>query len=177
LEKWTSFLEEVIPSPCYERPFVCDGLPSASIAIVIGENPATPLMKNWWDYWDEMSGFDLDVFVEHYIEERQLRGKGISNTRRRLNRIRENGVKCIETNAYQNEKPDGVGEGVSNFALLNVLISQNENLKAIIGHGKIAQEFLDRVIVPNGVKTYRPRHFRMESYDEIDRICADIKSI
>ena len=154
---------------------MCDGLPSASNVIVIGENPATPLKKNWWDYWDATTGFRLNTFVDHYKEERGRRGKRISNTRMRLDRIRSNSVKCIETNAYQNEKPDGVGEGVSNFALLSILISHNENLKAIIAHGKIAQEFLDRVIIPDGIKTYSPRHFRMESYDIIDRICAEIK--
>ena len=177
MKDWTALLEEVIPSPCFERPFVCDGLPSASSVIVIGEHPATPLKKNWWFYWEPKTGFSLDTFVAHYKEERGRRGKGISNTRRRLDRIRKQGVKCIETNAYRNEGPDGVGEGISNFALLSILISHNENLKAIIAHGKVAQEFLDHVTLPDGIRTYRPRHFRMESYDEIDRICADIKSL
>ena len=48
MHNWTQMLKAVIPSPCYERPFVCDGFPDTCEVLVIGENPATPLIA-WGD--------------------------------------------------------------------------------------------------------------------------------
>ena len=84
---WDSALKKIIPQPCYERPFVCDGFPSESVMIVIGENPATSMQNDWWSYWSPTSGFNLDGFVDDYLDQRRVIGKGISNTRRRLNRL------------------------------------------------------------------------------------------
>ena len=61
---WTALLKQEIPQPCFERPLVCDGLPDASTVIIIGENPATDVEKNWWAYWDEKKGFDYDNFTQ-----------------------------------------------------------------------------------------------------------------
>ncbi|RMD81356.1 MAG: hypothetical protein D6815_12005 [Candidatus Dadabacteria bacterium] len=168
----------MIPEPCFERPLICDGLPSESIAIVIGENPATELGVDWWSFWSEGKGFDLAEFLKYYEAERLQQGNTpVSNTRRRLNRIRENGIACVETNAYRNEKPDGAGSGVSNFAVLKVLIENMESLRAIIAHGNVAQEFLAAVEVPLNVKTFATRHFRQESYAVVDNICKKILAI
>lgn len=173
MKDWTALLRREIPSPCYDRPFVCDGFPSESNLMVIGENPGTSLCKDWWSYWSAETGFDYEAFALEYEKEKET----IRGTRLRLNRIRENNVRCIETNVYRNEKPDGAGKGELNISLLQILIEFNENLKSIIVHGDEAQTFLDRLTLPEGVLLYLTRHFRVESYDEIDRICADIKSL
>ena len=78
---WTAELRRIIPTPCYERPLVCRGLPSDSVAIVIGENPATHMNVDWWTFWSGVRGFDLDRFVDHYCKERIALRKRISNTR------------------------------------------------------------------------------------------------
>lgn len=174
---WTKVLESYIPNPCYERPFVCGGFPSDSIAIVIGENPATRMKENWWKYWKCESGFQLESFIADYRAKREKMGKRKdSNTRLRLTRFKENGVKCVETNAFSNEKADGAGEGTSNYAILNLLIANMPKLRAIIAHGDIAGAFLAKATIPKGALTYRTRHFRTESYATVDRICAEILS-
>jgi hypothetical protein len=121
---WTTALSAVIPSPCFERPLICRGLLSESQLIVIGENPATEMSENWWQYWDDQSGFDYDAFLYKYMKKRAANGKNISPTRRRLNRIHENGISCVETNAHQNEKPDGAGVGVPNSKIIALLIKK-----------------------------------------------------
>ena len=173
---WTNLLQGVLPRPCFERPFVCEGFPSDSVAIVIGENPATPMSSDWWSYWNEDVGFNYRKFVKDYLIDRQELGKRISNTRRRLDRIRESGIKVVETNAYRNEKLDGLGDETSNYDLLNLLISNMPRLKAVIAHGKHAGAFLGAVSFPEGVKTYKTRHFRSESYAVLDSICESIAS-
>lgn len=171
---WNSLLKDVIPSPCFERPFVCEGFPSESSVIVIGENPATPLSVDWWNYWDESAGFNYQKFLDAYLEERSRIGKGISNTRRRLNRFRDNGVSCVETNAFRNEKLDGAGQGAPNYDVLNLLISNMPKLKAIIAHGGVAQEFMKQASIPTGILRYKTRHFRIEGYSKIDSICEGL---
>jgi len=171
---WDSKLRETIPSPCFERPFVCDGFPSESTMIVIGENPATPLQFDWWNLWRANSGFDYQAFIDIYKKERSKLGKGISNTRRRLDRFRKKGVLCVETNAFRNEKLDGAGEGSPNFDVLNLLICHMPNLKGVLAHGKVAQKYLRLASIPKTVPRYETRHFRGESFSTIDAICAEI---
>tara|TARA_B110000483_G_scaffold242513_1_gene328594 strand:+ start:2301 stop:2825 length:525 start_codon:yes stop_codon:yes gene_type:complete len=171
---WTELLEEVLPKPCFERPFVCRGFPSDSIAIVVGENPATPMQRDWWDYWRNDSGFDYEEFVSSYMQEREKIGRRISNTRRRLDRIRNNGVEVVETNAFRNERFDGVGVGYSNYKILSVLIANMPELRAVIAHGKHAAEWLSGANLSENIAVYNTRHFRSESYAVIDEICSDL---
>ena len=175
MHNWTQMLQAVIPSPCYERPFVCDGFPDTCEVLVIGENPATPLTVDWWSFWEDTSGFDYNHFLEVYQAERRAAGRrSESNTRLRLNRIRSNGLNCIETNAFRNEGLDGTRHGISNHAVLEVLRNNMPLLKGIIAHGKDAHKYLDNIEVPVAVKTFKLRHFRQESYKEIDRVCQEI---
>ena len=176
MTNWNSLLKDTIPSPCFERPFVCEGLPSDSPVIVVGENPATPLTVDWWSFWRANTGFDYQTFLDTYLEERSKIGKGVSKTRRRLNRFRANGISCVETNAFRNEKPDGAGQGAPNFDILNLLIANMPSLRAIVAHGKIAQEYIAQASIPSDISQYRTRHFRMESYKTIDDICVDIRN-
>ena len=178
MHNWTQTLRKVIPSPCDERPFVCDGFPDTCEVIVIGDNPATRLTTDWWSFWSDTSGFDYNHFLEVYQTERDKAGKGqVSNTRRRLDRIRANGLNCIETNTFRNEGSDGTRYNVSNYDVLKILLSNMPLLKGIIAHGKVAHECLDYIEVPVAVQTFKLRHFFQESYAEIDRICQEIRGI
>ncbi len=188
---WTELLRRgnVIPDPCFERPFVCDGFPDASCAVIIGENPATKMGKDWWDYWDEKKGFDYDHFVADYEKARQSvlttgvskRGRR-SRTRGRLDQFRENGICCLETNVYRNEKSAGAGnKGVSNKAVLNVLLDNMPTHFAIVAHGKPAKEYVCEYESQHGfregVKVFKTRHFSRERCQAIDDICREIKAI
>jgi hypothetical protein len=194
---WTALLEEVIPSPCNDRPFVCDGDPEASKVMVIGENPATPTDKDWWSYWDIKTGFNYKDFKTDYDKEKEAKEKNPNNgVRGRFNHIRDKGVKCIETNVYRNENPDGAGKNkIKNTDLLKCLISNNENLRLIIVHGVKAQKGLGFVLankddqevmgefrekaqevlgkLPKKVTLYATRHFTIEKNEEIYQILRD----
>lgn len=178
MHNWTQILKAVIPSPCYERPFVCDGFPDTSEVLVIGENPATRLTVDWWSFWEDTTGFDYNHFLGVYQAERTKAGKNpVSHTRLRLNRMQDNGLNCIETNAFRTEGIDSTKHDISNRAVLEVLLSNMPLLKAIIAHGTVAHKCLDEIKVPVNVQTFRPRHFSRESYAEIDRICQEIGAL
>ena len=176
MHNWTQILKKVIPSPCYERPFVCDGFPDTCEVLVIGNNPATRLTVDWWSFWTDTSGFDYEHFLEVYKTERHKAGKRseLSPTRLRLKRIRDNGLNCIETNAFRNEEANGTRHDISNHAVLEVLLNNMPLLKGIIAHGKVSHKCLDKIEVPINVQTFRPRHFSLASYEEINRICQEI---
>ena len=53
----SSELHRLIPDPCFDRPFVCDGPPESCDVMVIGENPATKMGTDWWSFWDDEKGF------------------------------------------------------------------------------------------------------------------------
>ena len=63
-------LKEELPTPCLDRPFVCDGLPEASNVMLIGDNPGQPTEKDWWEYWDEKTGFGYDDFLADYSKKK-----------------------------------------------------------------------------------------------------------
>ena len=175
MHNWTQILKAVIPSPCYERPFVCDGFPDTCEVLVIGNNPATRLTVDWWSFWKDTSGFDYKHFLEMYWDERTKVGKRpVSATRLRLKRIRDKGLNCIETNVSSNEGSDGIKDKISNHDVLKVLLNKMPSLKGIIAHGKVAHKYLDKIEVPINVQTFRPRHFSLVRYEEIDRICQEI---
>lgn len=167
MQNINSQLRKIIPQPCFERPFVCDGQPDSCTVIVIGENPATPLSYDWWEFWNDQKGFNLQEFEIRYEADRLKQGKGkISNTRRRLNRLRQQGLRCLETNAYSHQ---GVAtEKISNRHLLELFINTLPNLKGVIAHGKVAQNFLNSVVLSKDIKVIHLNHFRSESYANID---------
>jgi len=173
MKNWYTLLEELIPSPCFERPFVCDGFPSDSTVIVVGENPATPMHVDWWSFWSTDLRFNYKRFMTTYLVERKKLGKGISNTRRRLARFRQNGIFCVETNVHRNEQLNGAGTGAPNYDILNLLISNMPKLVTIVAHGKAAHEYLNQASIPDQIRQYRTRHFRIESFSKIDEICKE----
>jgi hypothetical protein len=181
--QWADELHELIrEKPCRDRPFVCDWLPELCDVVVIGENPGTEMKNDWWCFWDDTKGFDLGKFERAYIEARRLanRSRPIGPARLRLNRLRFNGLKCLETNVFRNEQLGGAGDGVSNEELLRTLIDHRHlpDLKAVIVHGVVAREEWRRLglPLPTGVQSYFMDHFsRRVSYDDIDKVSQTIK--
>ena len=177
--EWTRLLESAIKRPCMDRPLVCDGLPVSSRVIIIGENPATEMEKDWWTYWNLETGFDRPAFMRDYIEQRRRKNKRpLSNTRLRLEWFREYGVACVETNAFRNQRLGGAGKGVGNYAVLDLLIRNMPQLVAVVAHGKVAQEFAAGYTFPSNMREpFKLRHFRMESRGEIKRLCEKIQAM
>ena len=177
MNRWTQILkDELSLSCCNARPFVCDGLPDTCKVIIIGENPATRLNANWWGFWDEDSGFNLQRFLKRYKETRRNPGP----TRKRFDIFRRNGLECVETNVYRNERFNGAGPPhvrICNRTILKMLIHKMPCLKGIIAHGNVAHRFVDGLRVPETVHIYKPTHFRNERFETIKHICQKFKQI
>ena len=177
MSQFSQTLMKAIPRPCHGRPFVCDGSPDQCTVVVIGESPATELNVDWWEFWDESRGFLFDEWTAVYRQSRKRRGEpGVSPTRLRLNRLREHGVRCLETNVFFDEKLGGSGRGTSNADMLDLALSSLPALQFLIAHGRTAQKYLqERAALPSTIlKVFCTRHFRQESYETIDRIAQEI---
>ncbi len=169
-------LRSAVPRPCFGRPVVCDGPPERCSVVVIGENPATQLGVDWWCYWNDSTGFRYEEWRSVYEQLRIQQGRTpVSNTRRRLDRLRDNGLSCLETNVFFNEGELGGDRAVANVDLLDLAFRTLPNLTFVIAHGKEAHEYLASRTVPSGIRgTFKTRHFRSESYETIDRISREI---
>lgn len=168
-------LHNLIPHPCFTRPFVCDGLPDSCNVIVIGENPATEMNTDWWSFWNDETGFNLRQFEQAYVRERLAAGKREkSNTRLRLDRLRSHGLRCLETNIFSNERLNGPGSSALSNDLLPIFFECLSGLKAVIAHGKIAEGHLRRLSLPSKAQPYFLKHFRNEKYDRIDSVAHEI---
>ncbi len=185
---WTAILKAAgVPSPCDSlRPFVCDGLPCSCDFIVVGENSATELETDWWNFWSDEGGFVYSRFEEVRAEKCDNEGKG---TRARLDRIMERtDIKCVITNVFSNEKPDGAGATPkSNVGVLCALLENMPQLRAVIVHGEKAkkkwrEENLGDIgfvrknrLADNDMVLFTP-HFIYMGYDRLARICDTISA-
>ena len=157
---WTEELRQLIPTPCHHRPLVCDGLPEESELLVIGLAPATKTSVDWWSWWNPTSGFNFRAFEQHYEDSRIKLGKRpVSNTRKRLNWIREAGIRAVETNVFATEQPSGYG-GQSNTTVLELLLTGMPNLKGILVHGAEAARV---------VKNLNPSVPLFERFNKLDQ--------
>ena len=168
------YLHSVIPKPCDSRPFVCDGRPESCNVIVIGENPATIMNTDWWTFWNDETGFNFVKFQEKYEEARGK--KRITNTRLRLNRLRQAGLLCLETNVFVNEGLGGHGSTAPSVDLLPTFIDKLPQLRGVIAHGSVAGKYLANITLRVGVQRHVMRHFRSVSYSELDRVARAILS-
>src|SRR5262245_15711894 len=102
-----------------ERPFVCDGLPQSCDVLIVGENPHRRVTDDWLGrWWDDATGFDLKAFNAVYDLVRSGRG-----TRSKLDALRSDGLRCVETNVYRNERPNGAGpRPVDNLPVIRLLL-------------------------------------------------------
>jgi len=170
-------LHTLLPKPCFDRPFVCLGNPESCTAILIGENPATITSVDWWSYWSDSLGFDLERWQSMYSESRRERGKAaVSPTRGRISRLRSAGVNCLETNVFMNERLLSHGAGTANSNLLDLAIETLPELTSIIAHGKEAKAFVETRSIPDRFRVFKTKHFRLLSYATIDNLGASIRA-
>ena len=169
---WTTALERLVGRPCFDRPFVCDGLPPDATVIVVGENPATDMGADWWSFWDPSSGFDLAAFRSEYEARRRARNqRPVSPTRQRLDALRGSDLRTVETNAFRHEHPVGGRTGTSNHALLMLLIEGMPKLRAIVAHGVPARKFLAECrSIPQSVDLIEVGHLSRISKVEFDAL-------
>ncbi|MEX0286282.1 MAG: hypothetical protein AB3N23_16870 [Paracoccaceae bacterium] len=160
--KWQSLL----PRPCYQRPFVCDGFPELQDVIVIGENPATETQTDWWTYWSDQTGFDRKRFMDDYRRIKPVRG-----TRARLERMRTiYGLRVLETNVASNERLEGAGrDAIDNTRLLACLLEE----RPVIVQGEKARDRLSELgLLPS--HAILTQHFSRMGYDELDQLCERV---
>lgn len=97
LSKFRSDLTELMVKPNL-RPFLCNGSPLACTTFIVGFNPATSLDGSFWDYWNDVSGYDKPAMMRDYLKTRGLsKPKGV---RARIERIVDQLPQgaCLETN-------------------------------------------------------------------------------
>jgi hypothetical protein len=176
MTKRNELIEAIRNQPADERPFVCSGFPDECDVVVIGENPATKLRAPWNRFWSETAGFDFGAFLANYKSERIAKGKRdeISATRLRLEKLRELGIRCLETNVYSNENQHGAGIARSENALLPLLLQQNAAWRAIIVHGSKAREFFEKSKLPLPMPPIYTKHLSRVSYEVVERLAHDI---
>lgn len=177
-------LHNLLPKRCLERPFVCDGLPENCSVIVIGENPALHLGVNWWTFWKDDSGFNLQKFETKFQEMRDALGER-RPTRdaldRLLNPLRHAGLGCLETNVYRNENiggHNGGGNQVENDDVLQILLAellQLSHFRAVISHGHVARDFMSGQSLPPHIQHFETVHFSRLGHNKIDAIVHKIR--
>ena len=166
--------------PCYDRPFVCDGLPENCVVIVIGQDNALDLGVDWWTFWNDDSGFDFQKFEIVFKERRRASGKRLKTRDaldRLLNPLRDAGLACLETNVFRNQNPDGHkgrGHKVKNDDVLQTLLAELPQLRTVIAYGKCAKNFMSGQSLPPHVECFREDHFRNVAHKKIDMLVRKI---
>jgi hypothetical protein len=144
------------------RPFVCDGNPLECRAFVVGINPAST--GEFWRFWSDARGFDRESWLKDYqILRRTACKPAESNTRTRLNLIAEAAGphRLLETNIYatttaaagQLARPD---QDIEPFLFLLKTIRP----AAILVHGKMAQDAVERAFRTNLGGHFKPQSFK-----------------
>lgn len=115
-----------------------------------GQNPKNALGADWWDLWDDNTGFDYDHFMRVYPD------GTTSETRKFYQTIAELGCKSIETNVYSHSHNQP--SSISNKQVLHVLLDNLPRDKQIglIPHGKNAQHFISTYTVPDEWRILEP---------------------
>ena len=130
-----SGLAAIVGDPCVGlRPFVCDGSPLDCRVFLVGINPATGMSGNFWDFWDDDSGFNREQWRERYDAER---GDGdLSKSRKVIERIVEAArpVSCLETNLFsaQAGRKDQLRDGEKSTAAFEFLLDKIDWARLIV---------------------------------------------
>ena len=181
-------LKKIILPDCKDRPFVCDGFPCQSEAITIGQNPATVMDGEIWGrWWDDRTGFNFKDFIKKYRQIRRQNGeREMSPTRLRMQRFRDKGVSCVETNVYRNEGAPTAGKGkIPNVDVLALLLDNMPKLRAVIicgGEAKnICRECPEisgklKELESGGVIRIEIERLYNASYDWIEETCKRIEA-
>lgn len=153
LREFESQLKTLIGQPTDLRPFVCDGSPLQCKVFLVGINPATMMVADFWDFWSDDYGFDKRAWLERYLEERaakplkpgRTRRQKVSATRRNIEHFIEGaaGVQVLETNIFPKPSEDLKSLDIkfretAPFRFLLTAVAP----KVIVVHGKLAVEAL-----------------------------------
>jgi len=174
-----SKLRKLLPEPCRDRPFECDGLPQTCDVMLIGENPATDLGEDWWLHWSDAEGRNKKAVEDAYRAARKTQAKLISPTHSRTvrldDRLRAGGSRLLVTNVYRNGHPKGAGpERVSNLAILRLLLAHMPRLAVVIVQGNKASKGIRGVAFPRGIKPNKCLHFSRQSHMAIEKLANEV---
>jgi hypothetical protein len=147
-------------NPDYQnyRYFDCDGHPADCDVFLVGINPANglPFNKQFWNYCNETTGFQLNKWLEEYKEERRNNDRReISPTRNRIETLRRilmphNLLNC---NIYSKNTPclKDLEEIDKNTDIFKILLT-NLQPKYIILHGGLTKKVFERMIPDHSAK-------------------------
>ncbi len=143
--------------------------------------------ETWGNWWDDRAGFNFKDFIKKYKQIRLRNGeKEMSPTRLRIQRFRDNGVFCVETNVFRNEGVSREREGkISNVGVLLLLLDNMPKLRAAVICGGEARkvvaqhrELRDKLhdLANNGMIRIDVDRLYSASYEWIDARCDEIKA-
>ncbi len=158
-------LAAIIGKPSTQRPFVCNGHPSACSIWVVGYNAATA-GGDWWRYWSSNSHFDYASWRKDYDAERAARGKKPSATRLRIDRLKAYVPDLLETNIYSTPSTSMANMPASNTKAFDLLLATYKP-RVIIAHGVPSAAHLTSW---TGGKLITCPHLSRTGYTTIDEI-------
>jgi len=168
LEAFQQELAVLIGTPTELRPFVCDGSPLECEVFIVGFNPATSMLVDFWQFWCPSKGFDKESWLEAYKKDRQVRplkpGKtrrnAVSPTRRVMEWVLEGAApyKCLETNIYSASTEQAVDLASERriTAPFDFLLA-NIKPRIIVAHGVGAVEHIQKMNID--AKVFSVSHF------------------
>lgn len=154
LRRFRAALEQAMAGQIDSRPFVCAGSPYECKIFIVGFNPATTLSEPFWNFWNDLTGFDKERWLATYKQERsrqplkpgRTRRAVVSNTRQRIEWIVFEAVpaKVLETNVYGKPTSSecGLRADDKNTDVFDFLLSEI-NPRAILLHGKEARDIFE----------------------------------
>lgn len=97
--------------------------------------------ETWGSWWNDQTGFSYEAFIKKYMR----RKPRLLGTRRVLQRFRDNGINCVETNVYRNEgSPRDNDGGVLNVDVLVLLLEHMPKLRAAVICGGVARKVIEQ---------------------------------
>ena len=172
--KWNDILrqDDLIPDPCCDRrPLTCNfnGFRDECNVVFIGLNPKNSLGIDWWDLWDDNTGFNYDHFISVYPS-------STSKTRRFYQEIKDLGCKSVETNVFSH--PHNTSPIPNQQVLCALLDNLPRNRRiGLIPHGMEAKNFISTYSVPNEWRVIGSLQLGWASKAEkgnVKRFCLDI---
>lgn len=129
-------LKHLLGQPALTRPFVVDGSPLDADVFIIGFNAASVPSEDFWQFWNDEFGFDLEQWRKSYESDRARP----SQTRLRLNRLRDAlGSHVLETNVFDiaSKTQSALKPQDRRTSVLGLLLERGSP-KVIVTHGNEA---------------------------------------
>ena len=103
-------LREIVGDPCGDlRPFVCDGFPLECEVFLVGYNPASGQLGDFWQYFNE-NGFGKKQWFRDYKAARRLRQPPAAPDRRRKKRRKRRPCQALALLRVARTPRSGVGK-------------------------------------------------------------------